>query len=46
MLLVYDSMDAGNTFSEHFLVKCVMDFNVEYINNASHISKPTVHRAA
>ncbi len=26
-------------------VRCVMDFNVEYINNASHLTRPAVHRA-
>ncbi len=46
MLLVYDSMDGENNVSEHFPVKCVMDFNVEYINNASHLSKPAVHTTA
>ncbi len=30
-------MDTANNFSEHFPVKCVMYFNVEYINNSSHL---------
>ncbi len=45
MLIVYDSMDAENNFSEDFPVQCVMDFIVEHINNASHLSKSAVHRA-
>ncbi len=46
ILIVYESMDAENNFSENIPVKCVMDFNVEYINNASHLSMSAVHRAA
>ncbi len=50
MILTYDSLDATNNFSEHFPVKCTIDFNVEYFNSVEHAKsevtpKPTWYKA-
>ncbi len=44
--MTYDSLDAANNFSEHFPVKCTIDFNVEYFNSVEHAKSEVTPKPA